>query len=97
MYRIQTESLKYYNIHDNGNIERLDIKHTPSNNWRCWGFCEIKPFGHLGKRITPAELLECSDYGHTTFKNGRGKYYLIDYDHGTYRLWGDRITAIWKV
>lgn len=96
-YRIQTESLKYYDIHDNGNIERLDIKHTPSNNWQCIGFRKIKPFGYTGVIITPADLLQRSENGRTTFKNGKGKYILVDYDHGTVREWGDHITAIWEV
>jgi hypothetical protein len=27
------------------------------------------------------------------FKNGKGMYYLVDNDHGTWRVWGDRIVG----
>ena len=30
------------------------------------------------------------------FKNGRGKFVMVDFDHGTCREWGDRIVFIWE-
>ena len=29
---------------------------------------------------------------HELFKNGRSQWHLIDYDHGSYRRWGSRVT-----
>lgn len=64
-----------------------------SLKWRLIGFCEIQKFGRLGRLIKPLELLESKDLN-MTFKNGKGRYVLIDYDHGTMRQWGDRIMSV---
>ena len=91
-YGIMTESGKYYIIDEHSRINRLDMKFTPSDNWRCVGFREIRPFGNRGTIVSPAEAIRRG----TRFKNGRGRFVLVDYDHGFYREWGDRIVSIWE-
>lgn len=94
-YRISTQSGRYYEINERSQILRLDVPFTPSDNWTCVGFREILPFNNRGPIITPARLLERSENGWTRFKNGNGRFVLVDYDHGTIREWGDRIISIW--
>lgn len=70
-----------------------------TGNWTLCGFREILPFCNLGYMITAEELLEKNGgrwFG-ATFKNGRGRYVLVDNDHGTRRTWGDRINSICEV
>jgi len=94
MYQIKTESNKYYNIDNDNNIIRLDMKDfQPSNKWKLIGFVKILPFNNLSTIINIDRLLDCD----IKFKNGKGKYLLIDLDHGTTRQWGDRITRIEKL
>ena len=91
-YGIMTQSGKYYIVDEENRICRLDMKFTPTSNWRCVGFREVLAFGNRGAIISPEELIRKD----VRFKNGKGRYVMIDYDHGTHREWGDRIVSIWK-
>ena len=68
------------------------MKFTPTSNWRCIGFREVLAFGNRGAIISPEELIRKD----VRFKNGKGRYVMVDYDYGMYREWGDRIVSIWK-
>ena len=91
-YGIMTESGKYYIIDEHSRINRLDMKFTPSDGWRCVGFREVLAFGYRGPIISTEELIRKD----VRFKNGKGRFVMVDYDHGTHREWGDRIVSIWK-
>ena len=91
-YGIMTQSGKYYIIDEQNRINRLDMKFTPSDNWRCVGFREVLAFGHRGTIISPEELIRKN----VRFKNGKGRFVMVDYDYGMYREWGDRIVSIWE-
>ena len=91
-YKIMTEGGKYYIIDEQNHICRTDGKFTPTSNWRCIGFREVLAFGNRGPIISPEELIRKD----VRFKNGRGKFVMVDFDHGTCREWGDRIVSIWK-
>ena len=91
-YKIMTESGKYYIIDEQNRICRTDGKFTLTSNWRCIGFREVLAFGNRGPIISPEELIRKD----VRFKNGKGRYVMIDYDYGMYREWGDRIVSIWK-
>ena len=95
---IQTKSNKYFSINEKSQISYLDNEQyhqTPSDSWTCTGFKELLPFGHLGPTISAEDLLQRSDAGHTTFRNGKPRFRLADNDHGTTRIWGDGIVSIW--
>ena len=91
-YGIMTESGKYYIIDEHSRINRLDMKFTPSDGWRCVGFREVLAFRHRGPIMSLNEAMKHD----TRFKNGRGKFVMVDFDYGTYREWGDRIVSIWE-
>ena len=91
-YGIMTQSGKYYIVDEENRICRTDMKFTPTSNWRCIGFREVLAFGNRGAIISPEELIRKD----VRFKNGKGRYVMVDYDYGMYREWGDRIVSIWK-
>ena len=101
-YIIRTAGDYYYRINEQRQITRVKVHGNeyvvaPSDNWTCKGFREVRPFGRLSDELfSPEELVSRSNHGHTTFQNGKPKYRLEDVDHGTTRLWGDGIIAIWK-
>lgn len=63
---------------------------SPSNSWRLIGFKEVKPFGNMSGTIEPQRFTSDDIRNNMRFKNGKGRYYVVDYDHGTQRIWGDR-------
>ena len=91
-YEIMTQSGKYYIIDEENRICRTDMKFTPTSAWRCIGVREVLAFGNRGPIMPLSEAIKHD----TRFKNGIGKFVMIDCDHGTYREWGDRIIFIWE-
>lgn len=95
IYTIQTEQGKYYTIDENDNITTHNWP-VPSGSWKCLGLCKVLAFGRIGWCQTLEEVLVQHPDGNLRYKNGRGKFYLRDYDHGTVGTWSDRIVAIWR-
>lgn len=93
-YTIQTEQGKYYTIDENDNITTRNWP-VPSGSWKCLGLCKALAFGRIGWCQMLEEVLAQHPDGNLRFKNGRGKFYLRDYDHGIVRTWTDRVVAIW--
>ena len=91
-YKIMTEGRKYYVIDEQNRICRTDVKFPPTSAWRCIGVREVRAFGNRGPIIPLNEAIKHD----TRFKNGRGKFVMVDFDHGTCREWGDRIVFIWE-
>ena len=91
-YKIMTESRKYYVIDEQNRICRTDVKFPPTSAWRCIGVREVRAFGNKGPLMSLNEAIKHD----TRFKNGRGKFVMVDLDHGTYREWGDRIVFVWE-
>ena len=92
-YGVYTQSRRYYIVDEKNRIIRTDMKFTPSESWRCAGFCMAKPFGRFGG----LESIEAVAGKEMRYKNGKGKYFLVDYDHGTPRMWSDRIIGVSKI
>lgn len=97
MIKVQTEHGKYYLINERDEITQLisgkpNLEHSFSGQWKVRGLCLVQAFGHL-KLIRDWRSMVGKNL---KFKNGRGKYCLADYDHGTNRVWGERIVAIWE-
>ena len=113
MFCIHTDSGKYYYaVEKNGKMCLIQSERTYNHDalqralsqkpidewgltekWLLRGFCEVLPFGQIGQLRTIEDMVSEP----LTFKNGKGKYLLADYDHGTNRLWGDRINSIWEI
>ena len=83
---IVTESGQYYRVNEKMEITQ-SINNSFSGNWKLLGFRMIYPFARTGNLINPLEMLDQN----MKFKNGKGRYVLVDLDHGTTRQWGDHI------
>lgn len=80
---LETEHGQRYIIHPNGDVERTDMLLEPSGQWKMVG---IQRTGR--SKIIPLDLVT------PEWKNLRGSYHLVDFDHGTLRIWGETITNI---
>ena len=80
---VATESGRYYKINEKNQIIRTDMPFTPSDSWKLVDFID-----RYDRTVEPK-------HGECRYKNGRGKFWLVDYDHGTYSVWGDRIVEVW--
>jgi len=95
-YIITTESLSQYVVNEDMEITQLEyqfpnyLQPNFSGKWVVRGLAEVLPFGNIG-RVQPISDLVGKDL---KFKNGKSKYVLYDIDHGTTRLWGNRISSV---
>lgn len=63
-----------------------------SNQWRLVGFSAAEAFGRMSHAIPTLEFISTGKYKDMRFKNDKGKYYVVDFDHGSNRVWGERAT-----
>ncbi len=75
-----------YVVHENGDIQRTDLEHKPSGNWKMLGIVPVR-----GGAIIPLRqiTLEWLDIHPLLYKNGNPRYTVMDLDHGTRREWGN--------
>ena len=74
---------EYMDLYDNGYIGRNNI--TPSGEWKVIEAIRFNNFGHEVERISFKDLIYINkDW---FYKNGKQKYHVVDYDHGTLRTW----------
>ena len=78
--------LRYATVKPDGQIVRLDGANGPgSDSWRVAGAVRLNNFGHVVERFTLAEVMAGGiQWQH---KNGAQRVYLLDTDHGAWRMW----------
>jgi hypothetical protein len=96
--------MKYYLHDDRGEIYTLSAKgeifggpnhiEAPSGQWRA---VQLQHVVKTRWNLDIMHILTSSDgwniyTRHKGFKNGRSQWRLVDFDHGTYRLWGRRVS-----
>lgn len=89
-FEIWTDRRERYLVTEEDNIIRTDIDHSPSGKWKAVGVVEVLPFGRLGDMQSLESVAETN----MRFKNGKGRFMLVDFDHGSQRIWGNRVVAI---
>ena len=72
-------------LHDNGNIERTGSK--PSGQWKVVGAVKINNFGYVVEHATLKDILSGKLNGQWHHKNGKQKWHVKDFDHGSFRIW----------
>ena len=72
-------------INTENQIIRTDMDFTPSEGWKFVVFCD-----RLGREVS----IDLNRTALTRYKNGRGAVWVVDYDHGTRRMHGDRVVEI---
>lgn len=104
--QVRTFAGHYYRIHENGNIQRMDMPDfKPSGLWKAVRL--VKPNGSkvfsLPEVFEKAEANGFVEYESDARQNGefilrhknrKPKLYLMDNDYGTLRQWGDGIVSI---
>lgn len=103
MYMVESKlpyMIRRYIVNDDGMITQFNPnipyeQHKFSGGWKVVGIREVLPFGNVGRLVPIKEAAE--KINKFTFKNGSGKYLLQDVDHGTTRIWGERIVKIFTI
>lgn len=88
-------------IHDTGDIQRMDIPHTPSGEWKMRGLRHVRraqaiTLSQLRRAYGPSDVWP-APIPDLLFKNGKGQWLLADVDHGANRVMSDRVISIRKV
>jgi len=63
----------------------LSVTVNPSSYWRLLGAVRYNNFGNIVDRVGFNELKSLN--GDWQFNNGKQKWHVMDYDHGTKRMW----------
>lgn len=80
-------------LHSDGCIERPGDRRMfrqtvrPTRAWRIVGAEEYNNFGCVVRRYTLAEIVDDPSVIPWKWKNGKQRTYVIDFDHGTQRMW----------
>ncbi len=69
---------------DTGNISRGNME--ASGEWRVVGAVMYNNFGHIVARAYLADIV-AGNIKDWHYKNGKQKWHVMDYDHGTHRVW----------
>lgn len=76
----------FYKLYKDGKIEKPDGYISDGKSWEFIGLLEKKPYGKTGF-VIPREEVFKMDKSDLYYKNGNPKYYVVDIDHGTRRIW----------
>lgn len=102
---ISTLAGSHYRVYESGDIQRLDIEHKPSGQWKLTSL--DKRNGSMFLRL-PQLFAKAQEKAFVEFKshvkqpgqiylvnaNKTGRYFVRDNDHGTVRQWSDAVKSI---
>lgn len=74
----------FYYLYEDGKIQKPDGYISDGISWRWLGLCKKLPFGRLEPIIFRKDCFDITDLKYT---NGKYRYAVIDFDHGTKRIW----------
>jgi len=72
-----------------GNISRPSIGMKSSGEWRVVGAVRFNNFGNIVAHAYLADIVAGNLSGQWQYKNGKQKWHVFDFDHGTFRTWGN--------
>lgn len=83
-----------YHIHENGDIQRLDLypsdkPFVASGQWKCIGIQHVKKNDFIPLASLLASLPDELNGSSLRYKNGKPQWTIRDLDHGTVRVWGN--------
>jgi hypothetical protein len=92
-YFLSNENGEQFSLTPEGFIFGGENKINPGEKWRAVKLVHIVK---TTRKLDIVHILTTSDgweiyKRHERFKNGRSQWYLIDFDHGSFRRWGARI------
>lgn len=77
---------EWYPVNESGDIARQATPQNFSGKWKLLAMVRFNNFGHI---VESVPFPECANITDWNYKNGRGKWYPIDFDHGARRRWGN--------
>lgn len=90
-----------YSVDSENNIGRPQIGIKASGQWKLLGVFRLNNFGRVVDRAELDYLIEPGGTLSQTellfYKNGKPKWFVRDYDHGTLRQWGAGITGVGRI
>lgn len=94
-YRIINKNREVYEVEDTGEIGRPKINLKPSGKWHARALVRFSNFGQIVQRV-PFEnwdqfVKQNVDW---CYKNGKPRYFLEDWDHGTVRIQGQGVVNV---
>lgn len=73
-----------YAVSETGQISRACLDWKYSDSWRLVGAVRFNNFGRVVERARfDGQLLQLS----WMHKNGKQRWFIVDYDHGSERIW----------
>lgn len=92
---ILTQSGKIFTVTELGYIIREDMPDfKPSGQWIFVGIRHLRQAGTVFSKNALINHLQNGRPIDWLFKNGKGKWEVMDIDHGNTRSWGDRVQRI---
>jgi len=86
-YRLINKNREVYEVEDAGEIGRPKINLKPSGQWRAVALVRFSNFGQVVQRVPFEDWEEFVKQDVLwRYKNGKPRYFLEDWDHGTVRL-----------
>lgn len=86
MLTITTPYGNRYVVHENGDIQRTNLEHKPSGEWKMLGIKAVRGGAIIPLRQITLEWLAAHPL---LYQNGHPRYTICDLDHGTRREWGN--------
>ena len=83
---IVRNGLYYYMDVNTGNISSDTL--NESGEWRVVGAVKYNNFGQITARAYLADII-AGNIKDWQYKNGKQKWHVMDYDHGTHKIWND--------
>ena len=86
-----------YAVNEEGEIARPRIGLRPSGKWRARALVRFSNFGQIVQRVPFENWEQFIQQGvEWRYKNGKPRYYLEDWDHGTVRIQGQGVISVRK-
>jgi hypothetical protein len=89
-YFVHTDR-EHYRVSLNGFITRHCLGWQCSPQWRLRGLVRYNNFGY---RVEFVPFPQCMKITDMRYKNGKAKWRVADYDHGTNREWGEPLRVV---
>jgi hypothetical protein len=85
---------EHYRVSVNGFISRACQNWQYSGQWRLRGLARRNNFGYRVEFVPFPQCMSITDMRH---KNGKPKWVVCDFDHGTDREWGEPLRVVGRV
>ena len=94
-YRIINRNREVYSVDESGAIGRPKLNLKPSGRWLARGLVRFNNFGHIVHTVPFSEWEQfIQSKPQWLYKNGRPRYYLADWDHGSDRICGSGVLGV---